>query len=52
MSLDDRVNGVEFPAGVGNFSVRHYVQTGAGAHPASCPLATGGSFTGDKATGT
>jgi hypothetical protein len=32
--LDDRMIGVRFPAGVGNFSFRHHVQTGSGAHPA------------------
>jgi hypothetical protein len=32
--LDDRVIGVLFPAGAGNFSLRHDVQTGSGAHPA------------------
>jgi hypothetical protein len=25
----------EFPAGAGNFSLRHRVQTGSGAHPSS-----------------
>jgi hypothetical protein len=28
-----------------------YVQTGTGAHPASCPTGTGGSFPWSKATG-
>jgi hypothetical protein len=32
--LDDRMIGVRFPAGAGNFSLRHRVQTGPGAHPA------------------
>jgi hypothetical protein len=27
------------------------VQTGSGAHPASYPMGTGGSFSGDKAAG-
>jgi hypothetical protein len=47
--LDDQMNGVRFPAGAGNFSLRHRVQTGSGAHPASHPMRTGGSFTGGKA---
>jgi hypothetical protein len=34
---------VRFPA-VQNFSLLHGVQTGSGAHPASYPMATGGSF--------
>jgi hypothetical protein len=35
---DDRVR---FPAGAGNFSLRHRIKTGSGAHPASCPTGTG-----------
>jgi hypothetical protein len=31
------------------FSFRHRVQTGCGAHPASYPMGTGGSFLGSKA---
>jgi hypothetical protein len=34
------------PAGTGNFSLRHHVQTGSGAHPASYPVGTGGCFPG------
>jgi len=33
----------------GIFSLRHCVQTGFGAHPASYPMATRGSFPGRKA---
>jgi hypothetical protein len=33
------------------FSRLHVVQTGFGAHPASYPMGTGGSFLGGKATG-
>jgi hypothetical protein len=33
--LDDRMIGVRFPAGTGNFSLRHCVQTDSGAHQAS-----------------
>jgi hypothetical protein len=31
-------------AGAGNFSLHHRVQNGSGAHPASYPIGTGGSF--------
>jgi hypothetical protein len=37
---------VRFPAGSGNFSLHHRVQTGSGAHPASYPMGTRSSFTG------
>jgi hypothetical protein len=47
--LDDRMIGFRFPAGIGNFSLRHRVQTDSGAHPASYPMGTGGSSPGDKA---
>jgi hypothetical protein len=33
----------------GNFSVRYHIQTGSGAHPASYPVGTRGSFPGGKA---
>jgi hypothetical protein len=39
---------VRFPAGAGNFSLHHRVQTGSGAHPASYPVGTSGSFPGVK----
>jgi hypothetical protein len=42
--LDDRAIGVRFPAGAKDFSSILYVQTGSGAHPASCTMGTGGSF--------
>jgi hypothetical protein len=45
---DDRV---WFPAGAGNFSFRHRVETGFGTHPASYPIGTGGSFPRGKAVG-
>jgi hypothetical protein len=32
-------------------SLLHVVQTGSGAHPASYPMGTGGSFSGGKAAG-
>jgi hypothetical protein len=41
--LDDRVIGVRFQAGAGNFSLHHCVQNGSGAHPASYPMGTRGS---------
>jgi hypothetical protein len=44
--LDDRGSRVRFPAG--NFSVRHRVQNGSGAHPAYL-MGTRGSFPGGKA---
>jgi hypothetical protein len=50
--LDDRDSRVRFPAGAGNFSLHHRVQNGSGAHPASYPMGTKGSFPGGKATGT
>jgi hypothetical protein len=43
--------GVRFPAGAGNFSLNHRVQNGSGAHPASYPMGTRGSFPGGKAVG-
>jgi hypothetical protein len=49
--LDDRCCRVRFPAGAGNFSLHHRVQTGCGAHPASYPMGTVGSFPGDKPAG-
>jgi hypothetical protein len=47
--LHDRGSGVRFPAGAGNFSLHHRVRTGSGAHPASYPMGTTGSFPGGKA---
>jgi hypothetical protein len=49
--LDDRMIGVRFPAGAGNFSLRHHVQTVCGAHPTSYSMATRGCFLGCKAAG-
>jgi hypothetical protein len=42
--LDDRGSRVRFPAEAGNFSLRHRVQNGSGAHPPSYPVDTKGSF--------
>jgi hypothetical protein len=47
--LDDLAIGVRFPAGAKDFSCSLCVQTGSGAHPASCPKGTGGPFPGGKA---
>jgi hypothetical protein len=48
---DDDDNGVRFPAGAGNFSLNHRIQNGSGAHPASYPIGTRGSFPWGKAAG-
>jgi hypothetical protein len=39
--LDDQAFGVRFPAGSKDFSSSLCVQTGSGAHPASCTMGTG-----------
>jgi hypothetical protein len=49
--LDDRGSRVRFPVGAGNFSLYHRVQNGSGAHTASYPMGTRGSFRGGKAAG-
>jgi hypothetical protein len=49
--LDDRVSRARFPAGTGNFSLHHPIQNGPGAHPASYPMGTRGSFPGGTAAG-
>jgi hypothetical protein len=46
--LDDRAIGVRSPAGARDFSSILCVQTGSGAHPASCTMGTGGPFPGGK----
>jgi hypothetical protein len=46
--LDDRAIGVRSPAGAKDFSSILCVHTGSGAHPASCPMGTGGPFPGGK----
>jgi hypothetical protein len=46
--LDDRVIGVRSPAGATIFPLTS-VQTGSGAHPASCTMGNGGPFPGGKA---
>jgi hypothetical protein len=47
--LNDRGIGVRFPEGAKDFSSSLFVQTGSGAHPASCTMGTGGPFPGGKA---
>jgi hypothetical protein len=48
--LDDRAIGFRFPTGAKDFSSILCVQTGYGAHPASCTMGTGGGpFSGGKA---
>jgi hypothetical protein len=42
--LDDRAIGVRSPTGSKDFSSILCVQTGSGAHPASCTMGTGGPF--------
>jgi hypothetical protein len=49
--LDDRGFRVRFPVGAENFSLHHRVHNGSGAHPASYPVGTRGSFPGGKVTG-
>jgi hypothetical protein len=49
VGLDDRGSRVRFPAVVENFSLHHRVQNGSGAHPASYPMGTRGSFPVGKA---
>jgi hypothetical protein len=46
--LDDRAIRVRSPAGANDFSSSLCVQTGSGAHPASCTMGTGGPFPRDK----
>jgi hypothetical protein len=47
--LDDPAIEVRSPAEVRDFSSSLSVQTGSGAHPASCTMGTGGPFPGGKA---
>jgi hypothetical protein len=46
--LDDRAIEVRSPAETKDFSSILCVQTGSGAHPASCTMGTGGPFPGVK----
>jgi len=47
--MDDRAIEVRSPAEARDFSCSLCVQTGSGAHPASCTMGTGGPFPGAKA---
>jgi hypothetical protein len=47
--LDDRAIVGRSPAGAEDFSSSLCVQTGSGAHPASCTMGSGGPFSGGKA---
>jgi hypothetical protein len=47
--LDHRVIEVRSPEGAKDFSSILCVQTGSGAHPASCTMGKGGPFPGGKA---
>jgi hypothetical protein len=47
--LGDRTIEVRSPAGEMDISSSLCVQTGSGAHPASCTMGTGGSFSGAEA---
>jgi hypothetical protein len=46
--LDDQAIGVRSPVGAKDFSSSLCVQTGSGAHPASCTMGTGGNIPGGK----
>jgi hypothetical protein len=47
--LDDRAIEVRSPAEAKDFCSSLCVQTGSGAHPASCTMGAGGPFPGAKA---
>jgi hypothetical protein len=47
--VTERTAGVRSPTGAEDFSSNLCVQTGSGAHPASCTVGNGGSFPGGKA---
>jgi hypothetical protein len=47
--LDDQAMEVRSPAGAKGFSSNLCIQTGSGAHPASCTMGTVGPFPGGKA---
>jgi hypothetical protein len=46
--LDDRAIGVRSPEGAKDFFASLCLQTGSGAHPASCTMGTEGPFPGGK----
>jgi len=45
------LRGVRVPAGAGNFSLHHRIQTGSGAYAVPYPVDTRSSFPGGKAAG-
>jgi hypothetical protein len=45
----DWTTGVRSPTEAEDYSSILCVQTGSGAHPSSCPMGTGGPFSGGKA---
>jgi hypothetical protein len=49
--LDDQGSGFRFLAEAGNFSLNYCVQNGSGAHSASYPMGTRGSFPSGKVAG-
>jgi hypothetical protein len=49
--MDDRMMGVRFLAGAGNFSLHYRIKTGSGAHIDSYPVGIRGSFLGEKMPG-
>jgi hypothetical protein len=49
--MDDRGSRERLPSVAGNFSLHYRIQDGSGAHPASYPVDTRGSFPGGKAAG-
>jgi hypothetical protein len=49
--MDDRGCRVRSPAGAGNVSLYHSVQTGSGTHQASYPMGTRALFLGVKRSG-
>jgi hypothetical protein len=49
--LDDPMMEVQIPVGAANFSLRHRVQIGSGAHPASYPVGIGAFSLGVKEPG-
>jgi hypothetical protein len=46
--LDDRVIGIRFAAGVGNFSLRHHVEAGSGPQPPPYAMGIGATSLGLK----
>jgi hypothetical protein len=49
--LYDRGSRVRFPVGAEDFPFHHRVQNGSGAHPASYPMGSRGSFPGGERPG-